>query len=130
MPNKAKRIYNRVRGAKALAFLQIDDKIVGIAALKIPADSYRDKIGKSAGVLLRKNDYPYELGYVVVDAAMRGQKLSQKLVNALLPLADRKCMFATTSSIAMHRVLPRSGFLKAGREYENDKAEKLTLYVT
>lgn len=129
IPGDPAKIEKRLLNAKALVYLQRGGTIVGIAALKSPVESYRARIGESAGFLIPEENYPYELGYVVVDASTQGQNLSPKLVNAIVALAADERMFATTSSAAMHKVLPRAGFAKSGQEYENDKGETLTLYV-
>lgn len=129
IPGDPVKVEKRLLNAKALVYLQRGGTIVGIAALKIPVESYRTRIGESAGFPIPEKDYPYELGYVVVDASMQGQNLSPELVNAIVALAAGECLFATTSSAAMHKVLPRAGFVKSGQEYKNDNGEMLTLYI-
>ncbi|WP_164852600.1 GNAT family N-acetyltransferase [Sinorhizobium meliloti] len=129
IPGDPVKVENRLRNAKALVYLPRGEEIIGIAALKSPVESYRARIGESAGFPIPEKDYPYELGYVVVDASMQGQNLSPKLVNAIVALAAGERLFATTSSAAMHKVLPRAGFVKGGQEYKNDNGETLTLYV-
>lgn len=129
IPADLATIEKRLLNAKALAYLQRGGTIVGVAALKIPAKSYRARIGESADFPIPEEDYPYELGYVVVDASMQGQNLSSELVKAIVTLAAGKRLLSTTSSAAMHKVLPRAGFVKSGREYKNGNGEALTLYV-
>ncbi|XOK15612.1 hypothetical protein ACI6PO_28095 (plasmid) [Agrobacterium tumefaciens] len=129
IPGDPSKVEKRLLNAKALVYLRRSGTIVGIAALKRPVESYRTRIGGSAGFPISETDYPYELGYVVVDASMQGQNLSPELVNAIVALAAGERLFATTSSAAMHKVLPRAGFVKSGQEYKNDNGEMLTLYV-
>lgn len=122
-------VEKRLLKAKTLVYLKRGATIVGIAALKVPVESYRARIAESTGFPVPKEDYPYELGYVVVDPSIQGQNLSSKLVSATVAIAAGERLFATTSSAAMHKVLPRVGFVKSGQEYVNDKGETLTLYV-
>jgi GNAT superfamily N-acetyltransferase len=129
IPADPAKVEKRLLKAKALVYLERGGTIVGIAALKIPIESYRARIGKSAGFPIPEKDYPYELGYVVVDPSMQGQNLSPRLVNAIVALAAGERLLATTSSAAMHKVLPRAGFVKSGQGYKNDNGETLTLYV-
>ena len=129
IPASRDTIEKRVLGAKSVVYLKRDGEIVGIAALKVPVQSYRDRIGEETGFPIPEQRFPYELGYVVVDASAQGQNLSPKLVDAVLDVAGGKGLFATTSSAAMHKILPRAGFVKGGEDYEKDDAEKLTLYV-
>lgn len=129
IPADSDRIKRRVLNAKVLVYLERGGVIVGTAALKIPSKSYRGHIGKSAKFQILEKDYPYELGYVVVCSSIRGQKLSPRLVGAIVDLAAGKRLFATTSNAVMHKVLPRAGFVKSGQEYKNDNGETLTLYV-
>lgn len=130
IPGNPSKVEKRLLSAKALVYLQRGGTIVAIAALKIPVESYRVRIGKGAGFPIPEKEYPYELGYVVVDGSMQGQSLSPKLVNAIVGgLAAGERLFATSSSPAMHKVLPRAGFVKSGQEYKNGNGEMLTLYV-
>ena len=100
--------------------------IVGIAALKVPARSYRNRIGQKTGYDISESLYPFELGYVVVEASARKQGLSHQLVEAAIRQAIPEGLFATTSCPAMRSVLPRFAFKKVGNDYEG--ADKICFH--
>ncbi len=129
IPAEPAKVEKRILKAKALVYLERGGTIVGIAGLKVPVPSYRARIAKNARFPIPEKNYPYELGYVVVDPSMQGKSLSPRLVSAIVALAAGERLFATTSSAAMHKVLPRAGFVKGGQEYKNAIDETLTLYV-
>jgi predicted GNAT family N-acyltransferase len=115
--------------ARVLAYVLIDGHIVGVAALKVPVQSYRDSISRKSGFSIADWKYPLELGYLVVDKSARGQKLSTRLVDAVLDAAGDSGLFATTSSTAVHKILPRVGFVVRGNTYKSNDGDELTLYV-
>src|SRR5467141_2979867 len=63
---------SNVRNAKCLVFLRSASALSGIAALKKPRQSYRQRIGTETGVEISAASYPYELGYVFITEGQRG----------------------------------------------------------
>ena len=63
----------QIEGRIANAYLWIIARqgkdIVGVAALKAPQQSYRDKLQRETGIELSEEKYPAELGYVAVSEA-------------------------------------------------------------
>ena len=64
---------SRVKMAKALVFLRANDDLVGVAGLKLPAQSYRDRVFRSAGVCSAAPTFAFELRWVFVSEAHRGR---------------------------------------------------------
>jgi predicted GNAT family N-acyltransferase len=122
-------IETRIRKCVSLIYKQQNGIIVGIAALKVPVKSYRERIGQSTGYDISESQYPYEVGYVVIEESARGQGLSQQLVEAVISQASPAGLFATTSSPAMHIVLPRVAFKKVGCNYKGADKNMLSLYT-
>ena len=122
-------IETRVKKCASLIYKLQSGIIVGIAALKVPARSYRNRIGQKTGYDISESLYPFELGYVVVEASARKQGLSQQLVEAASRQAIPEGLFATTSCPAMRSVLPRFAFKKVGNDYEGADKNMLSLYV-
>src|SRR5438128_10318527 len=60
-----------VGAAKMLAFLRLDGKNVGVAGLKQPRQGYRAGVFEKAKSAHRPEDFPYELGWVVVGREYR-----------------------------------------------------------
>lgn len=129
IPASRETVEPRIMRAKVLAYVLIDGHIVGVAALKVPVRSYRDRISRRSGFSIPDWKYPLELGYLVVDKSARGQKLSTRLVDAVLGAAGDSGLFATTSSAAVHKILPQVGFVVQGNTYKSNDGDELTLYV-
>lgn len=123
-----------VAAAQLLAFVRANDVLAGTACLKNPADSYRKKVFRKSGSPLDPNNFPFELGYVVVQKNYRGQKLSTRLVEELLKGVDTQ-VFATShdheDKFAMHAALRHNGFQQSGQPYpsDNDPDKNLLLFV-
>ena len=118
-------------GAK-LVFARIDNTVVGVAALKVPAENYRSGIELSAksGHPLPADQYPFELGYVAVPEAYSGRGIAGALIEKVIELSAGHSLFATTSSPAMmNALLPRAGFKQVGTSWFNDDEERLHLYI-
>lgn len=117
-------IDNNVRSAKCLAFLRQGDCLSGIAALKKPLLSYREKIEKKSGVAVEVSEFSFELGYVFVLPSARLQGFSIELTAAALSAAENEGVFATsrTNNDGMHSTLGRFGFNKAGSVYASRNA--------
>lgn len=117
----------RIERAKALATAWSDGRLIGVAALKRPQDSYRAKIATRAGVRLNASEWPFELGYIFVLEEHRGKGLAQSLIEALLDQEGNRNMLATvrTENRAMQKALARFGFAIAGRDYLSDDASRI-----
>lgn len=118
--------------ARFLILLRDGATLLGVAALKLPQNSYRKKFSGRAGVAVAEANYPYELGYVFVAEAARGNGHAGRLVNACIKAESDAGIFATTreDNEAMHRVLDRFGFAKAGKAYRGgNSGEEIRLFL-
>jgi GNAT superfamily N-acetyltransferase len=121
----------RIRNASRLLFLRTSEgKLVGVGALKHPRPSYRNRVFADAGATVSANEYPVELGWVVVAKAYQGRRLSTRMVGELLPFAKNENIFATTR--ADERVLSFAfdyGFKINGKPYPSGRGYDLVLYL-
>jgi len=123
---------NRVRRAKALAFLVEDGSTIGIAALKQPDQGYKADVFAKAGAAEAPGQFLYEVGWVVIAEKHRGRKLSRVLVDAVLSKSESRSVFATSATTreAMHRTLSRFGFVRHGQSYpSSERDEELFLFI-
>jgi len=122
-------IIGRLKRTRKLALLRIKatDRIIGVAALKNPTSSYRAKTFAAAGVPIGGRETALELGYVVIAEDMKRKRFSGGLVDAIAK-EIREFTFATTDSNTMRNNLRRSGFAKAGKEWQGKKG-KLTFWT-
>src|ERR1051325_11866791 len=87
----------RIRNASRLLFLRAsDDQLIGVGALKHPRPEYRNKVFADARATVSADEYPVELGWVVVAKSYQGRRLSTRIVSELLGLAKNQNIFATT----------------------------------
>lgn len=125
-------LMKRVVRAKALAFFVEDGNTIGIAALKRPYESYKAGVFAKAKATQESGQFPYELGWVVIDEKHQGRKLSRVLVEAVLSKCEGRHVFATSATTRdrMHRTLSRFGFVRHGQEYpSSERDEQLFLFI-
>jgi predicted GNAT family N-acyltransferase len=104
----------------ALLFERGTDRIVAAAALKQPGAAYRRSSFAKADASISDFEAAPELGYVVIASDMRGRRLSGDLVSAITKRI-REPAFATTDSNTIRNNLERSGFKRAGVEWQGRK---------
>jgi hypothetical protein len=126
-------IRQRAKRAFRLGMIVHEDAVVGTAALKKPAASYRTKVFKKAGSQLDPAAYPYELGWIFFDVPHRKKGQMTRLINDLLPAAKGSALFATTrtSNDIMQEMLAQIDFSEDGTEYQSEQnpAETVKLFV-
>lgn len=88
--------------------------------MKTPTTLYRADKFAATGIPITGHETSLELGYVVVAEDMRGKRLSGDLCNAIAK-EIRGPAFATTDSNTMKENLLRSGFTRAGREWQGQR---------
>ena len=121
-----------IENAQALAFMRIDAKLVGIAALKRPRDSYRNRVFTETRAKYAPEGFRHELGWVFVVPEQQGKGYSRPLVEALVGGSKDLYIYATskTDNTAMHRTLARYGFEREGQPRQSSKRqEQLLLFV-
>jgi GNAT superfamily N-acetyltransferase len=121
----------RIQNASRLLFLRTpDDQLVAAGALKHPRPEYRNKVFADARATVSPDEYPVELGWVVVAKSYQGRRLSTRIVSELLGFAKIENIFATTR--ADERVLSFAfdcGFKMNGRPFPSGRGYDLVLYL-
>jgi predicted GNAT family N-acyltransferase len=121
----------RIRNASHLLFLRASDgQLLGVGALKYPRPAYRHKVFADAQATVPADEYPVELGWVVVAKSHQGRRLSTRIVGELLPFAKNENIFATTR--ADQRVMSFAsdyGFKTDGKPYPSGRGYDLVLYL-
>jgi GNAT superfamily N-acetyltransferase len=124
-------LVQRIREASRLLFLRAsDDQLVGVGALKHPRAAYRSKVFADAQATASADEYPVELGWVVVTQSHQGRRLSTRIVGELLPFVKNENIFATTR--AEERVLSFAfdcGFRINGKPFPSGHGYDLVLYL-
>jgi GNAT superfamily N-acetyltransferase len=122
---------DNIAHALILAVYREEGTIFGVAALKRPKESYREKIEVRSGVTLLKADYPYELGYIFLDDSLQGRRLSYPLVQTALDHAGGAGVFATVrvDNDKMRRTLKRAGFSAVGDSWTGNEERIIGLLI-
>lgn len=120
----------RIKKSYQLGFIYIDNELACIAALKNPSASYRWKITTKSNVVLLKDKFPYELGWIFTSQKHRGKNLSFILCETLLRKTSSG-VFATTNdqNSAMKHILNKLKFKHVGDKYKSMKSGYIMLYV-
>jgi GNAT superfamily N-acetyltransferase len=121
----------RIRKASRLLFLRAsDDQLVGVGALKHARAAYRNRVFADARATVSADEYPVELGWVVVTQSHQGRRLSTRIVGELLPFAKNENIFATTRTD--ERVMSFAfdyGFRINGKPFPSGHGYDLVLYL-
>lgn len=124
-----------VRGivrAQALMWIIQGGTICAVAALKRPDPTYRAGVFKKAGSTDDESEFTFELGYIFVEEAARGQGLASSLVAQALNTAGDQPVYATTRSdnAPMQNILIAHKFAKSGTSYKSRRTNSmLSLYT-
>lgn len=117
--------------ARLLAFLRDGGRLIGVAGLKRPRDSYRKRVTERSGVSLPLATYPFELGWVSVEPTEVGGK-SWLLCDPLIAQTPGEGAFATTGvgNGRMQTTLVKLGFIRKGETWKSSETdETLCLFV-
>ncbi len=123
-------ITQRLKRSRNLALLRVklNNRIVGVAALKTPTKQYRADKFAAASVPIAAYDTALELGYVVVAKDMRAKSYPETFATQSPRRSAGLPAFAATDSSTMKKNLQRSGFTKVGREWQGRKGA-LSLWI-
>lgn len=123
----------RIKKAKFLVFLWNGDELIGCAAIKAPALSYRKKIFTNSKLSSEYSaQFPFELGWIVVRYGYRGCGYARCLISAAMNSHEAsKGLFATTYNPRINEHLTTFGFQKEGSSYPSikNKQEQLSVYL-
>lgn len=111
------RLEQRIRNAVFLAFAYDDAELVGIAALKRPLLTYKNRIFQQAAVPEQAKKFLYEFGYAVTKKTYRRKGVATELAQSLLQKTNKN-VFATTGNKIAEKLLERFGFKKLGTPYK------------
>lgn len=127
-----KGLRNRVANAERIAFLRRGHCLLGVAGLKRPELSYRNRIEKASTVPLSSSAFPFELGWVFILPSARGAKQSLPLCQPVVAAAGTSGVFATSrrSKLGMHITLGKLGFKRTGVEWASKQNEENLLLFT
>ncbi len=105
--------------ALVLAIAKLNGTIVGVGGIKRPYDTHRQFVFEQAQFAQEAENYIYELGWVYVCESARGQRLSSRLVEALMKSVSTGNAYATSAidNERMHSALSGVGFTPSGSSY-------------
>lgn len=120
-----------IRRAHLLAFLREGDRLIGVAGLKRPRNTYRQRVIERSGVELPSTTYPYELGWVSVLPTEEGGK-SKLLCEALISQIPGEGVFSTTGvgNEKMRARLGKMGFIEVGKTWKSSEGDEMLCLFT
>ena len=132
LTKKAKQVnkiglLDRIKKSEILGFSYHKGLLIGISAIKIPSENYKNKIFNNAKIHKVGQDFKYELGYSYTEEKYRGRQISYKLNLQLVSAMEEENIYATTGNPGMKRILEKIGFLKIGKSYRGDYNEDIEI---
>jgi GNAT superfamily N-acetyltransferase len=128
-PNDLESGFDR---ARFVLWTQDEKGVAGVAALKIPRQSYWEGVFEKSESGLSHAEFPLEFGYLYVEEDRRKKGLGHMLIQRTLILAGSEGIFATTreKNTRVHSRLIEQGFQQAGSPYKSKRGDfNLLLFV-
>lgn len=121
----------RIRRAHRLLFLLRGSRLIGVAAVKKPALSYRRRVFESAGVPERMGEFPLEFGWLFMLPDNRGGGHVHRLIEGGREAAGDKGLFSTLRSDAhgLLRISRRYGSVDLGTPYRSRDGEHMLTLI-
>jgi GNAT superfamily N-acetyltransferase len=125
------RLPELIRRAILLGFHYVGPKLVGVAGLKVPRESYKNRIFREAGLEHLSEDFHTELGWAVTCKEFEGTGVASNLIQKLLEQMKKEKIFSTTTSDkrSMQHILTKFGFTQAGRSYVGPETKSSALQI-
>jgi len=83
----------RIRRAKRLVWLEDNEIIVGTCGIKIPSETYKNKVFHD-----NSENYKFEFGWLYLKEAYRGKEWARKIINYALKCVEDSYIFGTCAS--------------------------------
>jgi GNAT superfamily N-acetyltransferase len=94
-----------------------------------PGPGYRNRVFTTAEATTASDEYPVELGWVVVAKRHQGRGLSTRIVGELLPFAKNENVATTRADDRVMRYASDHGFEINGKPYPSGRGYDLVLYL-
>lgn len=116
-----KTLPQRLSEAILIGIYKVNDSIVATATIKRPLESYKLNVFTKSKTDFKKDDFEFELGYVMVDPKHRKDSLASNLCKELCNLFLSENIFATTrlDNVAMQTILKKNNFAQTGQQYKS-----------
>ena len=125
-------LLQRLSESSLFAFVVDNNIVVATATIKNPLDNYKTNVFAKSKSNLSIIDYPFELGYIMVEESYRKDKLASQLCSELCKAFLKQKLFATTriDNTPMQSILRKNYFVEIGEQYLNkNKTAFLKLFI-
>jgi hypothetical protein len=123
----ANGLETRIKNCKVLGFYYVDNRLVGVSAIKQKDKEIVKRTRNKAKV--KTDGIPtLELGYSFTNPDFRGQGINKKLNDGLLKVIVSEKIYATTDNDTMRKYLTDNGFKKAGESFKGNYNENLDYF--
>ncbi|GGI27555.1 hypothetical protein GCM10008119_28240 [Pedobacter mendelii] len=115
-----KDLSQKIHNCEFLAFCYLENRLVGISAIKRPAKSYIEEVHRKAGVWRNIEEYIFEVGYSFTEDDVRRLGISGTLKQMLQEkiIHHHGMVFSTTAVQTSQRFLKSQGFVACGNPYQ------------
>ncbi|MBK9378141.1 MAG: N-acetyltransferase [Saprospiraceae bacterium] len=111
-----------------LLFYTDTKKIEAIGALKIPNESYKNRVFAKSESTVNMDDYEFELGWIVCLNEEKG--IGQKITSALATYNSKQYATVRKENAKMNHILQKFGFSQVGKSYKSDRGDyENNLYI-
>jgi RimJ/RimL family protein N-acetyltransferase len=111
-------LYDRIEGAHSLGFCYDGPKLVGVAALKRPAEEHKQEVFNRASVA-NPEDFTIEIGWAFTEVSHRRRGIATCLFTLLLcQTAGQVYATTRTNNEICKRILGRCGFNVSGEPFD------------
>lgn len=110
----------KIQNCLLIAFIEHDNQIISLAAIKQPNAEYRDYVKQKAQIPDAHQIPKLELGYAYTRPEHRGKGLNRQLTTQLLTQIDDQKIFATTGHECLKQALKKAGFKQIGKSYQGN----------
>lgn len=123
----SKGLEGRIRNCKNLGFCYVDNKLVGVSAIKQKSEEIVKRTLYKAKI--NSDKIPtHELGYSFTKLKFRGQGINKQINDELLGLIGQENIYATTDNDTMRKYLKEKGFIKRGSSFKGEFNEMLDYF--
>ncbi|MFA0712659.1 GNAT family N-acetyltransferase [Vibrio splendidus] len=111
--------------AHRLVLLYVDDELAATGAIKIPRDTYKNRVFRKASVPELTNQFPFEAGWIFVSERHRRKGFSTQILQAIASELEGQGCYATTraDNFGMHEIFKRTKFKQLGQDYKSTNGD-------
>jgi len=120
----------RILNCLYLGFVKYKNETVSISAIKIPSNTYKERVILKSKIDRQPGELNYEIGYSFTELDYRKRGLSSSLKKHLINnlLGAKIIVFCTTAIPSSQKFLVQNGFTNFGFPYDGENDKNIMYY--